>query len=148
VSRTPRLSPRLRRRHATGGQSLAEFALAMPVFVLLLLGTIDLGRGVYQLNAVSQAAREIARTTSVYPGAPLGTSGETAATISAQRAVTPGLIVNSYTCVDIANTSVVGNCRPGNWVRVQATSRFQPVLPLLLPLGPINLTSSSSAEIE
>ena len=45
----------LRRR---GGQSMVEFAVLAPVFFLLLLGTIDLGRAVYIYNTISDAARE------------------------------------------------------------------------------------------
>ncbi len=135
-------------RGRTRGQTLVEFALALPMFVLLVLGTIDLGRGVYQMNAAAQAAREIVRTTSVYPGSTLGTSAETAAVLATQRGLVPGLRVDGYLCVDIAGAAVSGPCRPGNWVRVRVTSRFDPVLPLLMAFAPIQLTSSSSAEIE
>ena len=48
----------LRRR---GGQSMVEFAVLAPIFFLLLLGTIDLGRAVYIYNTISDAAREGAR---------------------------------------------------------------------------------------
>jgi len=41
-----------------GGQSMVEFAVLAPVFFLLLLGTIDLGRAVYIYNTISDAARE------------------------------------------------------------------------------------------
>ena len=44
------------RRHS--GQSMVEFAVLAPVFFLLLLGTIDLGRAVYIYNTISDAARE------------------------------------------------------------------------------------------
>ena len=44
------------RRHS--GQSMVEFAVLAPVFFLLLLGTIDLGRGIYIYNSISDAARE------------------------------------------------------------------------------------------
>jgi len=40
------------------GQSMVEFAVLAPIFFLLLLGTIDLGRAVYIYNAISDAARE------------------------------------------------------------------------------------------
>ena len=43
------------------GQSLVEFALILPIFILLLMGIVDLGRGVYAFNTVSNAAREGAR---------------------------------------------------------------------------------------
>ena len=43
------------------GQSIVEFALILPVFVLVLVGVFDLGRGIYAYNTISQAAREGAR---------------------------------------------------------------------------------------
>jgi Flp pilus assembly protein TadG len=130
------------------GQSVAEFAIGLVVFMLLLLGIVDFGRAVYQLSAVSQAAREIARTTSVHPGSPLGGSAETATTVAVQRRLVPGLTVSGYACVDISGTAVAAPCKPGNWVRVTVVSRFDPSLPLLAVAGPINLASSGSAEIE
>lgn len=130
------------------GQTLAEFAIGIVVFMMLLLGIVDFGRAVYQLSAVSQAAREIARTTSVHPGSPLGGSAETASTIAVQRRLVPGLTVSGYACVDIGGTAISGACKPGNWVRVTVVSRFDPAMPLLTMVGPIDLASSGSAEIE
>jgi hypothetical protein len=137
-----------RRPKSDAGQTVAEFAIGIVVFLLILLGIVDAGRAVYQLSGVSQAAREIARTTSVHPGAPLGGSAQTADTVAVQRRLVPGLSVSSYACVDIGGTSVAGPCKPGNWVRVTVTSRFEPSMPLLTLLGPIDLASSGSAEIE
>jgi hypothetical protein len=127
---------------------MVEFSLGFVLFLGMVIGLIDLGRVVYQQSAASQAAREIARVTSVHPGSTLGSSSETAGTVAAQRALVPGLSVNSYVCVDITGAAVSGRCLPPNWVRVSVTSRFDPALPLLVPLGSINLTSASSAEIE
>jgi len=53
-------APKPPRRRPTG-QALVEFALVFPVFVLMLMGLIDLGRFVYTDSALSQAAREGAR---------------------------------------------------------------------------------------
>jgi hypothetical protein len=44
---------------------MVEFALVFPIFLLLLFGLIDIGRYVYTVNAVNQAAREAARFGSV-----------------------------------------------------------------------------------
>jgi hypothetical protein len=49
------------RRRRTSGQALVEFALVLPIFLLLLFGLIDVGRYVYVSNAFNQAAREAAR---------------------------------------------------------------------------------------
>jgi hypothetical protein len=53
-----------RRRHSPG-QTLVEFALVFPVFVLLFFGVIDGGRAIYMNTVVSQAAREGARLAAV-----------------------------------------------------------------------------------
>ena len=38
------------------GQSLVEFALILPIFVLILVGLFDFGAGIYAFNTISQAA--------------------------------------------------------------------------------------------
>ena len=43
------------------GQSLVEFALIVPIFILLLVGLFDMGRAVFAFNTINQAAREGAR---------------------------------------------------------------------------------------
>ena len=52
-------------RRRSRGQSLVEFALVLPMFLLLLFGIIDMGRYVYMNSVLSQAAREGARLASV-----------------------------------------------------------------------------------
>ena len=70
-------------RVGEGGQSLVEFSLAITIFLVLVMGTVDLGRAVYQFNGVSQAARELARVASVHPGGTLGSSSESSSTLAA-----------------------------------------------------------------
>ena len=60
------MSDRKRRRH--NGQSLVEFALVLPIFLLVLFGLIDAGRYVYMSSMLSQAAREGARVAAVEAG--------------------------------------------------------------------------------
>src|SRR5689334_14504446 len=43
--------------HGEDAQALVEFALVSIVLLLMLLGTIDLGRFIYYTNAVTSAAR-------------------------------------------------------------------------------------------
>jgi hypothetical protein len=50
------------------GQGLVEFAVVLPVFLLMLFGLIDGGRLVYLNSTLSQAAREGARLGSVEAG--------------------------------------------------------------------------------
>jgi hypothetical protein len=131
------------------GQALVEFAFGIMVFLMLFIGMIDIGRGVFMFNGVAQAAREIARETSIYPGdGTLGSSTESVAMVATQRGLVPGLGAPTYECVDIAGTLQVDECRPGDWVRVTTTTSFQPAVPFLVAFGPFVLTSSSTAEIQ
>jgi Flp pilus assembly protein TadG len=54
-----------RRTRRDRGQTLVEFALVLPVFMLLLFGLLDMGRFVYLNSTLSQAAREAARVAAV-----------------------------------------------------------------------------------
>jgi len=60
---------RLRRRRARGrgrrGQAMVEFALVIPIFLLLLVAIFDLGRAVFAYNTLTNAAREGARLAAV-----------------------------------------------------------------------------------
>jgi Flp pilus assembly protein TadG len=47
------------------GQSLVEFAMIIPIFLLLAVVIFDLGRGVYYYSTIHNAAREGARYGSV-----------------------------------------------------------------------------------
>lgn len=47
------------------GQGLVEFALALPIFLLVLFGLIDVGRGVFAANSLNNAAREAGRMAAV-----------------------------------------------------------------------------------
>jgi Flp pilus assembly protein TadG len=58
MHRTPRQVPRHKRQ---AGQTLVEFALVLPIFLLLVFGLFDVGRFVYTDATLSQAAREGAR---------------------------------------------------------------------------------------
>lgn len=55
----PLIDRRARERHK--GQALVEFALVIPLFLLLLVGLFDLGRAVFSYNTLTNAAREGAR---------------------------------------------------------------------------------------
>jgi Flp pilus assembly protein TadG len=50
-----------RRRRNGRGQALVEFALVIPIFLLVLVAIFDLGRAVFAYNTLTNAAREGAR---------------------------------------------------------------------------------------
>ena len=75
------MQTRIFRRHS--GQSMIEFALLAPVFFLLLLGTMDLGRGIYIYNTISDAAREGTRAAIPYDS-PLPTNAQVVAAVQSK----------------------------------------------------------------
>lgn len=138
------------------GQALVEFALAVIPFLILLMGVIDLGRGIYMMNGTSEAARDIARATIVHltdGSGTLGTSPQTASTIATQDGLIPGLEVDpnvDIECVDendVVQTRTLGGqgaCTPGeDYIRVHVTAPYSPITPLVSAFGSHTFESTS-----
>ena len=62
------------RRQRSDGQALLEFALVLPVLLIVIVGVFDGGRAVFTNTTLSQAAREGARLAAVEAGS-VGLSG-------------------------------------------------------------------------
>jgi Flp pilus assembly protein TadG len=142
------------------GQALVEFALAVIPFLILLMGVIDLGRGIYMMNGTSEAARDITRATIVHltnTSGQLGQSSQTAAVIATQRGLIPGLTINPSTdikCVDaydVVQNPTLGNgndCTLGeDFIRVHVTAPFSPITPLVSAFGSHTFESTSRMQI-
>jgi hypothetical protein len=52
---------RFRRRQRSSGQSLVEFALLLPVLLLIIFGVVDFGRAIFQYSTVAEGARQAGR---------------------------------------------------------------------------------------
>lgn len=78
----------MRRRSDGSGQALVEFALVLPIFMLLLFGLIDGGRYVYMSNVLSQAAREAARVGAAEASWIGGTTAQDPACVANAAAIT------------------------------------------------------------
>jgi Flp pilus assembly protein TadG len=137
------------RRPRSRGQALVEFSLVLIVFLTIIMGIVDLGRGIYMFNGVSEAARELARATSVHAGAPLGTSAETAAVLGTQKKLVPALGSPAFSCVDIDDSPApvaAGTCENPYRVKVTITAPYRPVTPLVSLLS-WTMSSTSSVQI-
>ena len=171
----PRLA--VPRRLAAGrsrrGQTLVEFALVLPVFLLMLFAVIDGGRFVFLSSALSNAAREGARLGSVEAswrgssdpscGAPAGpvcpandTQLRTHITTAANRQMAPfGSVDNVYmSCVPASGTppsgqwtsTTCGTPAAGGLMSIRVTHTWRPITPFVSSiLGAI--TSSGSATV-
>jgi hypothetical protein len=65
---------RTRRPNGGRGQALVEFALVIPIFLLVMVALFDLGRAVFAYNTLTNAAREGARLAIVNQSIPLITA--------------------------------------------------------------------------
>ena len=130
--RTPIASTGRRRER---GQSLVEFALVLPVFMLLVFGILDGGRAILAYNDVAQSARNVARVASVTcfdtavrcstaSGTPIGDA------IAGQVGAT-GPTTWTVTCVDPLTNTTSQNCAAGQVVRVDAAASVTLVTPLI-----------------
>lgn len=159
-----------RHTHVPRGQTLVEFALVIPVFILLLFGLLDLGRAVYSNNTLSQAAREGARLAAVEanwvgksgsdctaPTCPATTLGLKADVTTAVNHMAVGLGVISssqvtLTCDSRPSTGPSPDCALNNGttniVTVRVTYTYQPMTPILGQLfSSIGLAASASMTI-
>lgn len=118
------------------GSSLVEMALTLPVILLVLLVTLDLGRAVYAQNVISNAAREGARYGSIAPGDTQGIQTKTQ---------------NHIVGLDM-NAVIVTVSQNATTVTVTVDYQFQAVTPLagslLGPGGTAALQAVSTMTIE
>jgi Flp pilus assembly protein TadG len=141
-------------RESDRGQALVEFSLAVIPFIFLLMGVLDLGRGIYMMNGTAEAAREITRVTIVHPtdaSGNLGLSTDTTGVIATQQNLIPGLTVNpatDITCVDENDVTIPdANCQPDDFIKVRVTSAFAPITPVVSIFGTHTFESTSRMQI-
>jgi hypothetical protein len=145
----------MNRRRDHRGQALVEFALVIIVFLVILMGIVDFGMAIYKFNGVSQAAREIARVTSVHPCSTPGAltcspggSTETQDVIDIQKGLIPALEDPTITCIDQAGAPNAPCDFSKDSVRVEIEAPYQPMTPLLRLTGTWTMKGSSSAQIQ
>ncbi len=121
----------------TGGQSLVEFALVVPILLLLLIGVAELGRAWMAQNVVTGAAREAVRIAAV------NSASTTTDNTWAGRAAA---IMASANLTGPAPQLVDG----GQWVSVTVSCNFTPAVAGFIPGldGPITLSSTTTMRKE
>ena len=113
-------------------QALVEFALAITVFMLLVLGTFDLARAYLAYTVVANAAREASRYGSVH----VGEAGWAAAAVQAGTNLAVGLDPAALSLT--AGTQTIDTLP---YVTVSGTYQFHSLTPLVGALlgDPINI---------
>ena len=124
-------------RPARPGQAIVEFALASLVFLMIVFGTIDLGRAAFTAVTLHNAVREGARYGKVNPTQ----TGTIQSKVSDQVSKT-GSSTSSVT------VSCGGGCVSGSTMTVSASISFQAITQNLLGISPFTLSSSSQVDIE
>lgn len=145
-----------RRREGRRGQGLVEFALVLPIFMLLLFGIVDGGRVVFANNQMAQSTRVVARvaSTACFQTTPAcsGTSGPIAAAITSQGAGSLSSPTWLVQCLNGATNAVRSNagtdvCKIGDRVAVSVSSSFKFVTPIASSFGPVTIGSKTEQEI-
>ncbi|MBO9370827.1 MAG: pilus assembly protein [Chloroflexi bacterium] len=108
------------------GQSLVEFALVLPLLILLLGGVLELGRLFFAYVAVTDAAAEGATYASIYPRATIHQITERA------QAASGGLIQLDPSMVQVQRPVLTA----GAPITVTVTYPFRLITPLLGDLVP------------
>ena len=143
------------------GQALVEFALVLPLVMLLIFGAVDFGRAIYAYNSMAEAARQASRTSIVNQDpttiknvavAAAPASGLTAANVCISiRTSTTALL----DCTNAnKNTDLCGGTNPatpdiGCLVFITAKTTYNPITPVISSIvGNLQLTSTSVGAIE
>ena len=113
------------------GQSLVEFAFVFPLFLLLVLGLVDVGRAVWHYNTTSYVARDAARQFEL--GGSVNLARCNAAFTEGCTAVSPAGSQVLVSCVTTAN---------GPAINVAYT--FQPIITFILGFPWISQTPTGS----
>lgn len=134
------------------GQALVEFALVLPVAVLLIVGLFDSARAVWLTATLAAATREGTRYAIVHgaqSAAPTGPGASSYTAPSTDTAVEG--VVRQY-AVGVANMTVSatwpdGDAKRGSRVTIAATAPFTPVLSEALLGGGLRVTLRGSSTL-
>jgi len=139
------------RRRRPDGQGLVEFALVLPVLLLILMGVFDFGRAVFAYNSLSNAAREGARVAIVDQTQVGGVqAGEVEA---ANQATGLGLDASDDSQVEVVylrpDLSPCPTRDLGCTAKVTVHYEFTAITPIIGSIiGPIDLSASTEMTIE
>ncbi len=135
-------------RGSEQGQALVEFALVLPVLLLLIVGLFEVARAVQQENTLAFAAREGTRYAIVHGSS---SSAPLPYCASCTNATVSGIVENAAVGVNETITVTVaypdGDNRRGSRVSVQATAPFVPLPSQWLLSGALSVTLRGGSEL-
>lgn len=128
------------RRRSRRGQALVEWALLLPVFILLLVGLLDVGRAIYAYNTVANSARYAARVAIV-------NQDETTVVAAAiKEGVALGLTSADVSCTGCVSGGA--SAVEGTSISITVTYDYEPATPLIGSLFDPKITSTAEMPIE
>jgi Flp pilus assembly protein TadG len=133
------------------GQSLVEFALILPVLLILLVGIFDVGRAVVLSGTLNSAVREATRYAIVHGALGSPRTGPGAATYTAPDIDTAVTAVVSQYATGVSSPLTVqstwpdGNAFRGSRVVVTASTPYTPILSAAFIGGALQVTLRSSS---
>jgi TadE-like protein len=156
--RTGKMTTRHTGRERQRGLAAMEFAIALPLMILLALAVTELGRGLYQYNTLTKAVRDGARYLSNVAVGPLGIVDIAPHLTDTINIVVYGdidggtSVLPNFTPADVTVSTVAvplpgGGISP-NHVRVSATYTFTPLFPALSTLGYSMLPAMTASTVE
>jgi len=156
------------RKERSRGQSLVEFAFIFPIITLLAFSFIDIGRAVFGLNTLTNAARTAARVAVVSQvdpvsgpwnciankpvenvAAPNLTFRGCAMTAGAALGVTGADVTVSFAAPPGVSLECTARLNIGCIATVTVTNAFTPITPVAGSIiGPISMSATSAMPIE
>jgi Flp pilus assembly protein TadG len=161
------------RRTNQRGQALVEFALTLPVFLLLVFGVFDFGRAVWAYSMVSEAARAGARAGMIAASkAPAAAAYNTVISAAILEIVPAAMAGFDSSQDDKSNTSIVTlfctsshtdtgcsssspgalpcsptvSSPPNYYVSVTVTGKYQPVVGSFLGIPQSGITLKATSQ--
>jgi len=135
------------------GQSLAEFALVLPVFLLILMALFDVGRAVFVYNGLTNAVREGARLAIVNQDKVLVAQRAGDMSFGTTITTTPTNLTRFYRALpnsdDVTTNPVCNPVAVGCIAVVAGDAQWRPITPIVGNLiGPFTLHARSELEVE
>lgn len=135
---------RIRSFRSSDGAAMVEFAIVLPIILLVVFASIDFGRALYTVNNLTAAVREGARLASVQISPDPTTAGSKAAVSTAVTNYVLAFGGNSG--APTVNETFTGAVPDLQSITVQITSYpFTPITPLANVIGLGSITFSPSA---
>ncbi|MDE3100854.1 MAG: pilus assembly protein [Chloroflexota bacterium] len=138
----------MRRFGRDGAQALVEFALVLPVLLMLIVGLFDVGRAVQEENTLAYAAREGTRYAIVH-----GSSSASpipycsSCTNAGLTQVVDNAAVGVSGTISVTISYPDGDNKRGSRVKVQASVPFVPLPSQFLFNGGLSVTLRGGSEL-